>query len=73
MFCTFLQFCFKSVALLPERTIPTERLPLVGEISANVLRIEGCRVVRAANLYGRNLGFLDRSLYFFFEVAPQLY
>jgi hypothetical protein len=30
-------------------------------------------VVSAANLYGRNLGFLDRSPYFFFEVAPQLY
>jgi hypothetical protein len=23
--------------------------------------------------YGRNLGFLDRSRYFFFQVAPQLY
>jgi hypothetical protein len=32
-----------------------------------------CRVVTAADPYGRNLGFLDRSRYFFFEVAPQLY
>jgi hypothetical protein len=23
--------------------------------------------------YGRNLGFLDQSLYYFFQVAPQLY
>jgi hypothetical protein len=23
--------------------------------------------------YGRNLGFLDRSHYFFFQAAPQLY
>jgi hypothetical protein len=23
--------------------------------------------------YGSNLGFLDRSRYFFFQVAPQLY
>jgi hypothetical protein len=25
------------------------------------------------NPYGRILGFLDRSRYFFFQVAPQLY
>jgi hypothetical protein len=30
-----------SVALVRERPIPTERPPLVGEVSANVLRIEG--------------------------------
>jgi hypothetical protein len=30
-----------SVALVRERTIPTERPPLVGEIRANFLRIEG--------------------------------
>jgi hypothetical protein len=29
-----------SVALACERSIPTERPPLVGEVSANVLRIE---------------------------------
>jgi hypothetical protein len=23
--------------------------------------------------YGRNLGFLDRSRYFFFQVVPQIY
>jgi hypothetical protein len=33
----------------------------------------GCHVVRVTNPYGRNLGFLDRSRYFFFQVAPQLY
>jgi hypothetical protein len=33
----------------------------------------GCRVVSSANPYGRNLGFLDRSRYFFFQVVPQLY
>jgi hypothetical protein len=31
----------KSVALVRERTIPTERPPLVSEVSANILRIEG--------------------------------
>ena len=30
-----------SVALVRERTIPTERPPPVGEVSANFLRIEG--------------------------------
>jgi hypothetical protein len=30
-------------------------------------------VVSAADPYGRNLGFLDRSCYFFFQRAPQLY
>jgi hypothetical protein len=59
-----------SVALVSGRTIPMERLPLVGEVSANFLRIEGCRVVSVADPYGRNLCFLDRSRYFFFQVAP---
>jgi hypothetical protein len=38
-----------SVALVREKTILTERPPLVGEVSANFLRIEGCRVVSAAD------------------------
>jgi hypothetical protein len=61
------------MALVRERTIPTERPPLVDEVSANLLWIEGCRAVSAADPYGRILGFLDRSRYFFFQVAPQLY
>jgi hypothetical protein len=32
-----------------------------------------CCVVSATDTYGRILGFLDRSRYFFFQVAPQLY
>jgi hypothetical protein len=32
-----------------------------------------CRMVSAADLYCRNLDFLDWSRYFFFQVAPQLY
>ena len=39
-----------SVALVRERTIPTERPPLV---SANFLRIEGCHVVSATDPHGR--------------------
>jgi hypothetical protein len=30
-------------------------------------------VVRVTDLYARILGLLDRSRYFFFQVAPQLY
>jgi hypothetical protein len=33
----------------------------------------GCHLVSVADFYGRILGFLDRSSYFFFQVAPQLY
>jgi hypothetical protein len=32
-----------------------------------------CSVVSEADPYGRNLGLIDRSRYFFFQVAPQLY
>jgi hypothetical protein len=42
-----------------ERTIPTERSPLVGEVIANF-----CHVVRVTDPYSRILGFLDRSRYF---------
>jgi hypothetical protein len=34
--------------------------------------IEGCRVVSAADPYGRILGFLDRSRHFFFQAARQI-
>jgi hypothetical protein len=33
----------------------------------------GCRVVSVTDPYRRILGFLDRSHYFFFQVAPRLY
>jgi hypothetical protein len=57
------------MTLVRERTIPTERPPLVGELSAN----RGCHVVSVTDSYCRILGFIDRSRYFFFQVAPQLY
>jgi hypothetical protein len=58
--------------LVRVRTIPTERPPLVGEVSANFAAI-GCHVVGVTDPYGRILGFLDRSRYFLFQVAPRLY
>jgi hypothetical protein len=33
----------------------------------------GCHVVSVTYPYGRILGFLDRSRYFFFQAAPKLY
>jgi hypothetical protein len=58
-----------SVALVRERTIPTERPPLVGEVSANY-----CVAYSAGRIpYGRTLGFLDSSRYVLFQEAPQLY
>jgi hypothetical protein len=61
------------VALARERTITIKRRPLVDEVSDNFFLIEECRVVSASDPYGRNLGFLDRSCYFFFQIFPQLY
>jgi hypothetical protein len=49
------------VAVVRKRTIPTERPQLVGEVSANLC---GYRVLRGQ--------LLDRSRYFFIQVAPQL-
>jgi hypothetical protein len=34
---------------------------------------KGCHVISVTDPYGRILAFLDRSRYFFFQVAPQLY
>ena len=42
-----------SVALIRERTIPTERPPPVGEVSANFCGIYGCHVVSATDPHGR--------------------
>jgi hypothetical protein len=44
----------KSVALVRKRTIPTERPPPVGEVTAT------CHVVSVTDPYGIILGFLDR-------------
>jgi hypothetical protein len=69
---SFLKNKINSVALVRERTIPTERPLLVGKVNATFAD-GGCHVVSAADPYDRNLGFSDWSRYFFFQVAPQLY
>jgi hypothetical protein len=54
-----------SVALVRERTIPTERPPLVGEL----LRIEGVAWTAQRIPTVVNPGFLDRSRYLFLQVV----
>jgi hypothetical protein len=61
-----------SVAVVRKQTRPTERPPLIGEVSANLLRVEGVAWSGQPIPTAVNLGFLDRSLYFFIQVAPQL-
>jgi hypothetical protein len=52
----FLTATKNSVAFVRERTIPTERPLLVGEVSANFCRYRGCRVVSATDPHVRILG-----------------
>jgi hypothetical protein len=58
-----------SVALVRERTILTERLQLVGEVSANFMRLEGCRLVSSADPL-RPYSWFSGPVQ---QVAPQLY
>jgi hypothetical protein len=50
-----------SVALVRKRTIPTELATLAER---------GASLGQPGGSLGRNLAFLDRSRYFFFQVAP---
>jgi hypothetical protein len=60
------------MALVRKRTIPTERPPLVAEVSANFLRVEGVAWSAQRIPTAVNLGSLDWRRYFFIQVAPQL-
>jgi hypothetical protein len=61
-----------TVAWVRERTILSDRRLTARLVPTFAGR--GCRVVSVAeDPLGRDLGFLDRSRYFFFQVAPQLY
>jgi hypothetical protein len=61
-----------SVAWVRERTIPTERPPLIGEVSADICGSSVSHGQRDGSL-GSIFNFLDRSHYYFFQAAPQLY
>jgi hypothetical protein len=56
------------VVLVRKRTISTEQLPHVDEVIGKFAD-RGCRVVSETDPNGRILGFLDRSRYYFFQVA----
>jgi hypothetical protein len=60
--------------LWPESVSELFRLrpPIIGEVSANFLPIEVCRVVSVADPYGHILRFLDRSLYFFLPISSSI-
>jgi hypothetical protein len=60
------------VAIVCKRTILTKQPPLVGKVSANPLRVEGVAWSAQRIPTAVNLRFLDRSRYFFIQVAPQL-
>jgi hypothetical protein len=51
-----------SAAWVRELTVPTERLPPVGELIATFAD-RGCYVVSMTDPYGRILGFLDLQFY----------
>jgi hypothetical protein len=51
-----------SVALVRKRTIPTERPPLVGEVIANLWRIEGVTWSAQRIPTAVNLDFLDPGI-----------
>jgi hypothetical protein len=61
-----------SVTVVRERSIPTKWPLLAGEVSANFADRE-CRLASVTDPYYRILAFLDRSRYYFLQVAPQLY
>jgi hypothetical protein len=50
-----------SVAVVRKRTIPTKRPPLVGEVSANSLRVEGVAWSAERIPTAVKLGLLERS------------
>jgi hypothetical protein len=55
------------MAWVRKRTIPSDR-----RLSAKLVPTfedRGCHVVSVMEPYGHNIGFLDRSHYFFFQVA----
>jgi hypothetical protein len=57
---------------LSPRANYTDRATLFGEVSVNFFDREYL-MVSATDPHGRILGFLYWRLYFFFQVAPQLY
>jgi hypothetical protein len=70
----FLSFCkLNFLAPVLQRTIPTSDRRLAANL-VPIFADKGCVAQSARRIpYGRNIEFLDRRRYFFFQVAPQLY
>jgi hypothetical protein len=71
----FVDFFYRKITLWPESASELYR-PSDRRLSAKLVPTfsdRGCHVVSVTDLYGRILFFLDRNLYFFFQVAHQLY
>jgi hypothetical protein len=58
--------------LVRKRTIPTERPPPIGGFECQLLWTEGCLGRCRGTPTAVNISFLDRSRYFFFQMAPLL-
>jgi hypothetical protein len=61
----------KLRGLSPQVNYTDRATTAVGEV-VSTFADRGCYVVRQRIPTAINLGFLDRSRYFFFQVAPQL-
>jgi hypothetical protein len=64
-------FCFNSY-YFKQTPWPDPRAKYTDRATA-ACRRSWCHATSVTDPYGRILGFLDRSRYFFFRVAPQLY
>jgi hypothetical protein len=62
--------CYEKVLSESELYRPSDRR--LSASSEPTFANRGCNVVSVTDPYGRILGFLDGSRYFFFQVAPQL-
>jgi hypothetical protein len=65
-------FSLCSVALVRERTVPTERLPIVGEVIANFCGYKVPRGQRDGSVQAFSR-FSRQEPLLFYQVAPQLY
>jgi hypothetical protein len=62
-----------SVALVRKRIIQIERKQLVGDVMANFYGIEGVAWSAQRIPTAVFSAFLDQNIYFFYQVASQLY
>jgi hypothetical protein len=71
VYMVFVLIKLNSVALVGERTMPTQRPPIVREV-VPTFADRGCCLSAQRIPPVVSLDFLYRSRYYFFQVAPQL-